>query len=164
MHQEYHTSNPRAATLEEETTTIIEEARMVLPGIQALFGFQLIAVLNHGFQNLKPPERLLHLVALLLVVLATALIMTPAAYHRIAEKGIVSRRFVETGSCLLALAMLPLSLGITIEVCIVARLILDDVALSIGIAAVLIIVILGLWYVFPWIDRHFIWPKPAKQE
>jgi Family of unknown function (DUF6328) len=158
MAQEYHSSKVRAATLEEETRTIIEEARMVLPGIQALFGFQLIAVFNNGFQNLMPPERLLHLMALLLVVLATALIMTPAAYHRIAEKGIVSRRFVEIASRLLALAMLPLSLGITIDLFIVARLILNDVTLSVGIAAVLIIVFFGLWYVFPWTERRFIRP------
>ena len=63
---------------------------MVLPGIQAVFGFQLIAAFNNRFQNLKPMERLLHLGAI-----AIALIMAPASYHRIAEKGIVSRRFVE---------------------------------------------------------------------
>ena len=41
----------RAASLEEESRTTIEEARMVLPGIQAVFGFQLIAVFNNGFRT-----------------------------------------------------------------------------------------------------------------
>jgi NAD(P)-dependent dehydrogenase (short-subunit alcohol dehydrogenase family) len=65
---------PREAhpvSLEQETKTVIEEARMVLPGIQALFGFQLMAVLNNDFNSLKPPEQILHLSALILVVIAT---------------------------------------------------------------------------------------------
>src|SRR5258707_11029344 len=98
MSGEYHVTKSRPASLEEETRTTIEEARMVLPGIQAVFGFQLIAVFNNGFQNLSPLEQILHFGALLLIIVAIALIMTPASYHRIAERGVVSRRFVETAS------------------------------------------------------------------
>src|SRR5438132_11102600 len=119
MAGEYHTTESHPASLEQEIRTTIEEARMVLPGIQAVFGFQLIAVFNNGFNSLNPSERLLHLVALLLVAVAIALIMTPASYHRIAEKGTVSRRFVEIASVLLALAMLPLMLGLTIDLFVV---------------------------------------------
>ncbi len=35
-------------SLEEEARHILEEARMVIPGIHALFGFQLVAVFNHA--------------------------------------------------------------------------------------------------------------------
>src|SRR5277367_6451367 len=41
-------------------------------------------------------------------------IMTPAAYHRIAERGMVSRRFVELASRFLECAMFPLMLSITV--------------------------------------------------
>jgi Family of unknown function (DUF6328) len=146
----------RPASLEEETRTVIEEARMVLPGIQAVFGFQLIAVFNNGFHGLMPSEQRMHLLALILTMIAIALIMTPASYHRIAEKGTVSRRFVEMASRLLAWAMLPLTLGMTIDLFLVARLVLNNVTLSIGIAAVLLFVFFGLWYVFPGIERSFI--------
>jgi uncharacterized protein YacL len=153
MAGEYDTTESHPASLEQETRTTIEEARMVLPGIQAVFGFQLIAVFNNGFNSLKPSERFLHLVALLLVAVAIALIMTPASYHRIAEKGTVSRRFVEIASSLLALAMLPLMLGLTIDLFVVCRLILNNVSVSIGIAIALIFLFFGLWYVFPWTER-----------
>jgi hypothetical protein len=56
-----------------------------------------------------PSEQRMHLLALILTMIAIALIMTPASYHRIAEKGTVSRRFVEIASRLLAWAMLPLT-------------------------------------------------------
>jgi hypothetical protein len=153
MSEEYHKARSHSVTLEEETRTVIEEARMVLPGIQALFGFQLIAIFNNGFHSLAPPEQLLHLIALLLVVLAIALIMTPASYHRIAQRGTVSRSFVEIASCLLAVAMFPLMIGISIDLFLVARLILNNVTLSAGIAAVSAIVFSGLWYVFPWTKK-----------
>jgi hypothetical protein len=57
----------------------IEEGRMVLPGIQALFGFQLIVVFSEQFRQLEPGEQILHFVALVLVAVAIAVIMTPAA-------------------------------------------------------------------------------------
>jgi hypothetical protein len=40
-----------AISLESATTYILEECRMVLPGIQALFGFQLIAVFADAFHE-----------------------------------------------------------------------------------------------------------------
>src|SRR6201982_4309680 len=86
--QENQTTESPPASLEQETKTVIEEARMGLPGIQAVFGFQLIAVFNNGFNNLRPPEQVLHLAALLLVAVAIALIMTPASFRRLAENGL----------------------------------------------------------------------------
>ncbi|GAC1430502.1 MAG: hypothetical protein NVSMB6_29390 [Burkholderiaceae bacterium] len=34
-------------------TSVVEEARMVIPGVQALFGFQTIAVFNNQFGELS---------------------------------------------------------------------------------------------------------------
>ena len=95
-------------TLEEEATHVTDEARMVLPGVQAVLGFQLIAVFNQRFEELSAGEQLLHLAAFLLMALAMGLLMTPAAYHRQVERGRVSRRFIDLSSTLLTLAMLPL--------------------------------------------------------
>jgi hypothetical protein len=69
--------------LKDAATFLLDECRMVLPGIQALFGFQLIAVFNERFvEDLTQLERYLHFAAIGLVAVAIALIMTPAALHR----------------------------------------------------------------------------------
>src|SRR5882724_5287563 len=82
-------------SLDSAARHVLEECRMVLPGIQALFGFQLIAVFNQGFaENLSHAQQLLHLVAIVLTTLAMALVMTPAALHRQAEPKAVSDRFL----------------------------------------------------------------------
>jgi hypothetical protein len=150
MPSEYQNATSRPASLEEETRTVIEEARMVLPGIQAFFGFQLIAVFNNRFQEFTHAEQVLHLVALLLLAISIALIMTPAAYHRIAERGMVSRRFVELASRFLECAMFPLMLSITIDLFLLTRFILNNLALSTVVAVGAILMFFGLWYFFPW--------------
>ena len=62
---------------------LLDECRKVLPGIQALFGFQLIAVFNTGFdEKLTPSERHLYLLAITMIAVAVAIIMTPAGLHR----------------------------------------------------------------------------------
>lgn len=150
MSSEYHASTERFASLEEETRIVIEEARMVLPGIQTLFGFQLIAVFNNRFKDFTGREQVFHFTALLMVAVAIALIMTPAAYHRIAERGIVSRRFVDLASRFLEWAMVPLMLGISLDLFLLARLVLNNVPLSAAVATAMLLVFFGFWYVFPW--------------
>lgn len=60
-------------SLDRAATLLLEDRRMVLPGIQALFGFQFVAVFNSGFsEKLSHNEQLLHLGALLCVLIATA--------------------------------------------------------------------------------------------
>jgi hypothetical protein len=79
----------------------IEEARMVLPGIQALFGFQLIAAFSDRFHELEPQVQALHFLALVLIAVAIAIIMALAAYHRLVERGSISAFFVRLASGLL---------------------------------------------------------------
>ena len=139
--------------LEKMAQEAVEEARMVLPGIQALFGFQLIAIFNESFRQLALGHQRLHFVAILLIALAIALIMTPAAYHRQVEPGTVSEFFVALASWFVALAMLPLMLGICIEVYLLGHIVLADDFLSGLVAAALLMVFAGLWFAFPYAMR-----------
>ena len=69
--------------LDTRIKQVLTEARVVLPGAQALLGFQLIAVLADGFDKLPESSRQLHLVSLVLLAVSTVLLMTPAATHRV---------------------------------------------------------------------------------
>jgi len=136
--------------LETAASHIIEECRMVLPGIQALFGFQLIAVFNQGFgEKLSHANQLVHLVALVLTVLATALVMTPAALQRHAEPREVSERFVWLASNLLLAAMYPLAVAVALDVYVVAGIVIGDHAIASLLAAVVFVVFLVFWTFVP---------------
>src|ERR1700752_3709373 len=101
-----------AISISQAAQYLLEECRMVLPGIQALFGFQLIAVFSQGFdEKLSPGEQQLHFVALFLVAVSAALVMAPAAIHRQSQQRSVSERFIWLSSRLVLTSMLPLALG-----------------------------------------------------
>ena len=128
---------------------------MVLPGIQALFGFQLIAVFNERFKELAEDEQLIHFSATVLITIAIALIMTPAAYHRLAEQTTISKFFVLLASWLIAAAMVPLMLGLTLEVYLLGLLVIGDPKTSLAVSTALFGVFSLLWFVFPLAMRLF---------
>jgi hypothetical protein len=124
-------------SLEEEATHATDEARMVLPGVQAILGFQLIAVFNQRFQDLSEGRQILHLAAFLCLAVAMGLIMGPAAYQ-------VTRRFVDLASRLLSLALVPLTLGIVIDTYLLVWLVVGMELPSLFVAGGLLI-----WFVVP---------------
>jgi hypothetical protein len=136
-------------SLNEAATHLLDECRMVLPGIQALFGFQLIAIFQQRFgDDLAPAEQKLHYAALVLVAVSIALIMTPAAYHRQRDVHHVSEAFIVLSTRLLLASMWPLAAGICLDVYLVGGLIFDSAVLALVPAALFALFIL-LWFVLP---------------
>jgi len=99
-------SRRESLSLHDAAELILEECRMVLPGIQALFGFQLIAVFSDGFARLTLAEQRIHLLAIVLVVIAAAFVMTPAAYHRQTGAREVPSEFITLSTRLLLFGMI----------------------------------------------------------
>lgn len=141
-------------SLEEAITHTTDEARMVLPGVQAILGFQLIAVFNQKFEQLGHGLQLMHLAAFVLLALAMGLLMTPAAYHRTMERDFVTRRFLVVASALLTGAMFPLLLGLSLDAYVLADVVTHDSHAALAVSGGIFLVLGGLWYVLPrLIDR-----------
>lgn len=142
-------------SLTSAVTHLLEECRMILPGVQALLGFQLIAVFSAAFdERLSPFEQRIHLLALALLAIAGALVIAPAAYHRQTRPRQVSQHFLIFSGRLLLTALVPLMLGIALDFYLIARIILGQTALSFVLASVLFVFVTGLWFVFPrWHQR-----------
>ena len=137
-------------TLEDALTHLLEECRMVLPGVQALFGFQLIVVFNRSFfLKLTFVEQCLHLVALACVAIAACLVMTPAALHRQTGAMHASEDFLRVAGRLLLAAMVPLMLGIGIDFFLIAHMVLGEAEIAAAVAAILVAILAGFWFVFP---------------
>ncbi len=136
--------------LYKAATMLVEECRMVLPGIQALFGFQLIAVFNSTFsEKLSPLEQRLHLLSIALIGIAIVIIMTPAAYHRRTDPEDITQQFINLSTRLLLLSTAPLALSICIDIYLISRLILQNVAFSLLVTFLLLIIFILLWFVLP---------------
>ena len=149
------TGKKQEISLDDAAAHLLEECRMVLPGIQALFGFQMIAVFNQGFgEKLSHAQQLLHLVAIVLTTLAMALVMTPAALHRQAEPTSVSERFLWLASNVVLAGMFPLALAVGLDAYVVASIVLHNDALAAVLAVVLLAVFIFLWLILPRRERR----------
>ena len=139
-------------SLSKAAEYLLEECRMVLPGIQALFGFQLIAVFNQGFgEKLSSAEQMLHLAAIGLVAVAVALVMAPAAYHRQVGARVVTEHFIQISTRVLLWSMLPLALGISIDFYLIARIILGT-SLVVLLAVALLAIFMLFWFALPRVE------------
>ena len=137
-------------TLSEAVTHLLEECRTVLPGIQALFGFQLIVVFNPAFQEkLSMTERGLHLLAIGLIIVAIAMVMAPAAYHRQNDPRSVSENFIAVATRLLLYSMFPLMIALGLEFFLITRVITNHLTLSILLTALLLTIFSTLWFLLP---------------
>src|SRR5947208_16828697 len=65
--------------LDVRVEQMLTEARVLIPGAQALFGFQLAVMLTDAFGELAVSAKVVHLTALCCIVLAMILLMAPAA-------------------------------------------------------------------------------------
>ncbi len=135
--------------LAKAASLLLEECRMTLPGVQALFGFQLIVVFNTGFRDeLSRGEQELHLLAIVLIVVTMALIMTPAAYHRLTTPMVITERFIALCTRMLVWGLVPFAVAICLDVYLVARVIVGSPVVA-WLAAALALVLGGLWFALP---------------
>lgn len=138
----------------DEMRNIIEEARVILPGVQALFGFQTIAVFNDPFAQMPSYAILCHLIGLGMVIIAVALVMTPAVYYRVVGPHHLSRRMVKRSSWLIRSALAPLACGLALDMFTVIYVATETLPASIGGAIATFLFLSSLWFAFPWIERR----------
>lgn len=141
-------------SLKDEMRNVIEEARMVIPGVQALFGFQTMAVFNNRFQDLPASGVVAYVAGLAMLAVAIALLMAPAACHRMSERGQVSRDLIDLSSRLLTWGMLPLMLGLSLDIFVVVLATMDDALPAVIGAVAALLVFAGFWYLLPALRRR----------
>lgn len=128
---------------------MLTEARVILPGAQAMVGFQLIVVMTESFERLPRVYQKLHFVALALAALSVVLLIAPAAVHRLAFSGEDDARFHQIGAILLSAALIPLSFAIAADCALAAWRLSESPSVSTVTAITAFCLLLGLWYALP---------------
>ena len=141
--------------LDVRVEQMLIEARVLIPGAQALFGFQLAVMLTDAFGELPGSAKIVHLTALCCIVFAVILLMAPAAFHRIAYGGENTEAFYRLGSCLIVVAALPLALGITLDLYVAATRAFETRPPAVLTALAVGLVLLFLWGVQPFVLRAY---------
>jgi hypothetical protein len=140
------TSHQEEQKLNTKIEHVLQEIRMVLPGVQALLGFQMATSMMQSFESLPGSSKALHFAALLMIALSTVFLMTPPAYHRLVDRGENTARFHRFAGTMLLAAMISLPLGIAADVFIVVRKLTESVEWAIASGLVALLLAWGLWF------------------
>ena len=133
---------------------MLTEARVILPGAQALLGFQFVVTMSKAFAQLAPGDQHIHFAALCAVALSVMLLITPAAVHRMTFGGEDVARFHKIGSVIVTIALIPLALGVAGDFYLAASRMVDSQPIATGAAIVAFMILAFLWYGVPLILRR----------
>ena len=92
---------------------LLNELRVVLPGVQILFAFLLAVPFNARFAAVTDFQRDVYFATLLCAALASAFLIAPAIYHRLLFRRHHKRDIIITGSRCLILGTGALALAMT---------------------------------------------------
>ena len=102
----------RDERIDRELMELLNELRIALPGVQFLFAFLLVVPFQQGGARMTDLQRDVYFVTLIAAVVATALLIAPAAQHRVLfrqqdKEGLLRRgsRSAFAGLMFLALAI-----------------------------------------------------------
>jgi hypothetical protein len=149
----------KPTSVETQIDQLLTEARVIIPGVQALLGFQLTVVFTQAFAQLDQGAKITHAAALCCIALAVVLLIAPASIHRIAFAGQDDPAFLRTGSAFVIAAPLALALGIALDTYVAAGRALQSESAALLLAAAALLVLLGIWYAFPLWTRTSRRPK-----
>ena len=87
------------------------------------------------------------------VALSVALLITPAALHRIVWAGEDTEAFFRIGGRITILALLPLAMGMAGDSFVVLWLVLGSIGPATMAASLVLLCLIGLWFGWPFVAR-----------
>jgi Family of unknown function (DUF6328) len=146
--EEVDTGEDRQERTSRELIELLQELRIVIPGVQVLFAFLLTVPFNQGFSKLDDLQLGVFFTALLCTAVATALLIAPSAHHRLLFRRGVREQRLKMGNLLAILGLVFLVPAMVGVVFVITDLIFGQTSALIVTAAMALLFIL-LWFVLP---------------
>jgi hypothetical protein len=137
----------RAADI-RQMNELLQELRVVLPGVQVTFAFLLTVAFMDRFSEATTLQRNVYFAALLSTALATAFFIAPTIQHRILWRQGERATRLKIGNGLLIVGTILLAVGMSCVVFLVADVVYGRTGASVA-TATMVLVFVGLWYLFP---------------
>jgi hypothetical protein len=139
--------------LDRNWAELLQELRVVQTGVQFLTGFLLTLPFQQRFLTLSTSERVVYLTAVGLAVLATALLITPVALHRVLFRQHERPELVAVAHRLALFGYWLLGLAVTVVVLLIFD-VTEGATAGVVAATVVLVIIVGLWGLLPgWLRR-----------
>jgi Family of unknown function (DUF6328) len=142
----------KAERLDRELGELLQELRVVLPGVQVLLAFLLTAPFQQRFGQLPGTERNAFFAAIVCATLATVLLIAPSAHHRLRWRARDKERLLRVGNQMAIWGTVFLGAAIVLALYVVTNVLFtSDLALL--TAGVAVVVFAAIWYVLPFTGR-----------
>jgi Family of unknown function (DUF6328) len=132
---------------------LLNELRVVIPGVQVLFAFLLTIPFNQRFGRVDQFQETVYFVTLLLSALATALFLAPTGYHRILFHKGQRKHIIEAGNRFAIAGLAVLCLAITGAVLLITDYLYNDKLLVGVVGGGTFLVLASLWIIVPLVRR-----------
>jgi predicted membrane channel-forming protein YqfA (hemolysin III family) len=126
----------RDERLDRELIELLNELRVVLPGVQVLFAFLLTVPFTNMFSSITNQQRQVFFAVFLFTAASTALLIAPSAYHRLRWRQHDKEQMLSTANRLSIGGMVFLTLALVGASFLVADLIFHTTAAALVTAAV----------------------------
>ena len=134
--------------LDRELMELLQELRVMLPGVQVLLAFLLTAPFQQRFAQLPGSMRNAFFASIACATVATVLLIAPSAHHRLRWRAGEKERLLRIGNQMALWGTVFLAAAIVLALYVVTNVLFtSELALATAVAAV--IVFAGLWYVLP---------------
>ncbi len=138
--------------LNRQLSELLQELRVMMPGVQVLFAFLLAVPFASGFDRVNDFQKGVYLFTLLAATLSSALFIAPAAYHRIMFERGEKERIIEYATQGAIAGLLFLALAMSGAVMLVTSFLFGDVTAGVTTGAVVLTFGI-LWFGLGWARR-----------
>jgi amino acid transporter len=139
--------------LNRELMELLQELRVIIPGVQVLLAFLLTAPFQQRFAQLPGSMRNAFFASIASATLATAFLIAPSAHHRLRWRAGEKERLVRLGNQMAIIGTVFLAAAIVLALYVVTD-VLFTTDLAIMTAIVSLVVFGVLWYVVPMAGRN----------
>ncbi len=142
----------KSERLNRELMELLQELRVVIPGVQVLLGFLLTAPFQQRFAQLPGSMRNAFFGAIASATLATAFLIAPSAHHRLWWRAGEKERLVKIGNRMAIVGTVFLAAAIVLALYVISDVLFTtNLAVLTGIGALVVFGV--LWYLVPLVGR-----------
>ncbi|MDQ3760482.1 MAG: DUF6328 family protein [Actinomycetota bacterium] len=127
---------------------LLQEVRVVLTGVQLLFGFLLTLAVSDRFRSIDPAMKALYVGVLVTAALTIGLLVAPVCYHRRVFQCGRKQELVRASHRLVTAGLVTMWLTVLGAVVLVLSLVLHT-AMALLLTGLLGMLLAGLWWLLP---------------
>jgi hypothetical protein len=134
--EEPERSEEEQERLNRQMTELLNELRVAMPGVQVLFGFLLAVPFQQRFATVTSFQRDVYFVTLVSAATATAFLIAPSAYHRIAFQQHDKPRIIRVGTAQFVCGLVALAVAMNGAVLLVTDVLFQATTVTVTMVCV----------------------------